>query len=426
MPDDRSPPALTQSQTLIYGASQFDMSSVRTGRTYRVFVFRPPLPPPPSGYPVMVVTDANLSFPIAATMAATFALSGKAAIVVGVGYPTDDFMQLVALRNRDLTPPTPLSGLRQSPGRPPPRPEDFGGAEDFYRFLVEELRPAIAAAHPVDADQQTLYGHSMGGLFTLGVLLTHPESFRNFVASSPSLFWNDRATFNDCPGFARKVRNGACAPRVLITLGADEQRVSQMLLPGASREQMKTLVREWRMVDNARDLAARLASIKGGTGYSVRFHAFDGEDHLTVLPASISRAMAFALRPSPAKRSWLNALLPSPNARPVDAQDPPPNGETSRIDGAWEITLSSPLGVQSSTLVLNTDGATLTGTAMTQDGVREIVRGKVEGQSVAWELSITQPVSMTLKFTGAVNGDRISGTVKAGAFLSFPFSGDRG
>jgi hypothetical protein len=32
---------------------------------------------------------------------------------------------------------------------------------------------------------------------------------------------------------------------------------------------------------------------------------------------------------------------------------------------------------------------------------------------------------MTLDFTGAVDGDKISGSVKAGAFGSFPFNGTR-
>jgi hypothetical protein len=61
---------------------------------------------------------------------------------------------------------------------------------------------------------------------------------------------------------------------------------------------MKKMLREWRMVDNARELAGRLRRLRGGDGYLVRFHAFKDEDHLTVVPASIGRAMSFALRPS--------------------------------------------------------------------------------------------------------------------------------
>ncbi len=291
-------PSPVQHPVALRGSVQFDMPSKISGRTYRIFVFKPAAPPPPSGYPVIVVIDGNMSFPLAATLDAAFALrGGKAALVVGVGYPADDEITPFFMRNRDLTPPTPQSGLPQSPGMPPARPEDYGGSNEFYRFLVEELRPVIASAYPVDAGDQTLYGHSLAGLFTLGVLFNHPGSFRNFVASSPSIWWNHRAVLEDEPGFARQVEAGAAAPRVLVLVGADEQKTPDTPLPGMTRAQMEQLMAESRMVDNARELAGRLGAIRAPTGYTARFHAFEGEDHLTALPASIGRALAFALRP---------------------------------------------------------------------------------------------------------------------------------
>jgi predicted alpha/beta superfamily hydrolase len=291
-------PTPAQSPVLVRRSVQFDMHSKVSGRTYRIFVFKPAAPPPPAGYPVLVVTDANMTFPLAATVDATFGLGGgKSALIVGVGYAADDDFTPIMLRNRDLTPPTPLSGIEHNPGMPAPKPEDFGVSEEFYRFLTEELRPVIAASYPVDASDQTLYGHSLAGLFTLGVLFNHPQSFRNFVASSPSIWWNNRAILNDEPGFAQKVRSGAASPRVLILVGGKEQDAPDALLPGMTREQLAKVVLQSRMVDNAAELAAQLQQIKGGPGYLVRFHAFDGDDHLTALPASIGRALAFALRP---------------------------------------------------------------------------------------------------------------------------------
>jgi hypothetical protein len=70
-----------------------------------------------------------------------------------------------------------------------------------------------------------------------------------------------------------------------------------------TRPQMKRLLTQARMVDNARELAERLARIKARPGYSVRFHALDDEDHLTVVPTSISRTLAFALRDDPVKKA---------------------------------------------------------------------------------------------------------------------------
>ncbi len=45
------------------------------------------------------------------------------------------------------------------------------------------------------------------------------------------------------------------------------------------------------MVSGSRALAGRLA---GQPGYEVRFVAFDGEDHGSVLPAAMGRGMQFA------------------------------------------------------------------------------------------------------------------------------------
>jgi uncharacterized protein len=291
------------------------MSSRITGRTYRIFVFKPDSPAPPSGYPVIVGTDGNMVFPIMATVSATFALMGKAALVVCVGYPTNDPVQLFSLRTRDLTPPTPLSGLPHRSGQAAPKQEDYGGSEEFYRFLLEELRPAIAAAYQADAHNQTLYGHSIAGLFSLSVLFSHPGSFRNFVASSPALWWNKHSLLGEVPGFVRMVQDEKVSARALILVGGSEQAVPAQLPPQMTsaitaklpwvppafrnliaRLALKKMLLDWRMVDNARDLAKQLGQVTGPRGYQIRFHEFEDEDHLTVLPASIGRAVAFALR----------------------------------------------------------------------------------------------------------------------------------
>ena len=72
------------------------------------------------------------------------------------------------------------------------------------------------------------------------------------------------------------------------------------------------------------------------------------------------------------------------------------------VDGAWKLTINSPMGPQPTTLVL-----------------------AVEGDTLTWSNSITSPFPMTLEFTGKVDGDALAGTVKAGSFGSFPFSGGR-
>ena len=95
------------------------------------------------------------------------------------------------------------------------------------------------------------------------------------------------------------------------------------------------------------------------------------------------------------------------------------------VDGTWNVVVKSPMGDQPSTLVLKADGGTLTGTASAQGNTNDIANGKVDGDTVSWSNSITTPFPMTLEFTGTVSGDTLTGSVKAGSFGSFPFTGAR-
>ncbi|HLI67103.1 MAG TPA: alpha/beta hydrolase-fold protein [Caulobacteraceae bacterium] len=285
-----------QSPVALMGSTQFEMTSKISGRLFRIYLWRPPMDPPPEGYPVIVATDANLTFPIAATMAAaTMMQTPKRALVVGVGYAADDFMTPQLRRTRDLTPPTPLDSIPRNAGLPPAREEDYGGAEDFYRFIVEELLPAVSAVHQIDPTDRTLFGHSLGGLFVLRTLFDHPDAFRNFVASSPSIWWNDRALLADEAAFSKQVRAKAIAPRVLITMGALEQTPPKVPPMGLTKRQMSALSRQARMVDNARELGARLGKLKGPKGSVFRYVEFADEDHMSVVAAALSRTIKFAL-----------------------------------------------------------------------------------------------------------------------------------
>jgi hypothetical protein len=95
------------------------------------------------------------------------------------------------------------------------------------------------------------------------------------------------------------------------------------------------------------------------------------------------------------------------------------------VDGKYNITIQSPMGPQQAELDLKTDGSALTGTQSGRQGSMAIANGKVDGDKVSWSLSITSPMPMTLEFSGQVSGDSISGSAKAGAFGSFPFTGAR-
>jgi hypothetical protein len=237
-----------------------------------------------------------MNFPLAMVTAAMLQQFAPA-LVVGVGYPTTDPRELGTLRCRDLTPPTPLENIRITPGQPPATSENYGGSPQFLRFLTEELRPLIASRWSVDPKSQTLYGYSLGGLFTLSALFSDPTAFSTYVAGSPSIWWNDRAVLEGVPDFARRIEAGEASPRVLVSIGAFEQDGTRTPTPpGMTPEAVRALVESACMVDNARELGQRLAALDGHGAYEGRFHLFDGEDHQSAMAASIGRALDFALR----------------------------------------------------------------------------------------------------------------------------------
>ena len=96
------------------------------------------------------------------------------------------------------------------------------------------------------------------------------------------------------------------------------------------------------------------------------------------------------------------------------------------VDGTWKLVVSTPMGAQESTLVIQSSGGTLSGTqsAGSGDG-KPIDEGTVDGNDITWKASITKPMPMTLEFSGTVDGDSLSGSVKLGMFGSASFTGTR-
>ncbi|MBI5261746.1 MAG: hypothetical protein HY852_08015 [Bradyrhizobium sp.] len=95
------------------------------------------------------------------------------------------------------------------------------------------------------------------------------------------------------------------------------------------------------------------------------------------------------------------------------------------VDGNWNLTMTTPMGDRQSTLSLKSSGGTLTGTHGAEGSTEEIFDGTVSGDDVAWKVSITNPMPLTLSFSGKVDGDSINGEMGIGPMGSFPFTGTR-
>lgn len=93
-------------------------------------------------------------------------------------------------------------------------------------------------------------------------------------------------------------------------------------------------------------------------------------------------------------------------------------------DGNWKITINTPMGAQEVEANITTSGDTFTGKTSGRMGEQEIT-GKVNGDTLTWSSSITSPMPMTLEFEAKVDGDKMTGNVKLGAFGNAPLSGTR-
>lgn len=280
----------------IPGTAQFDLPSKITGRTYRIYVSKPLTPPPKTGYPIVYLTDGDVSFGSAAA-AVTLGQTGglRPGLIVAVAYPGANALQTQSLRNRDLTPSQPDAASKAVMLGAAVKPEDFGGGAGFYRFLTEELRPVVESRFPANPKDRTLMGYSLGGLFTLHALFEHPTDFRTFVVGSPSIWWNGREVLKGEAAFAQAVTSGRAAPRVLMTSAGWEQDEHMIPHGMAKSDAMMKLVGDARMVDNARELADQLKALKGGPAYRVRYAVFDSETHNSGIPAATARGVEFAL-----------------------------------------------------------------------------------------------------------------------------------
>ncbi len=92
------------------------------------------------------------------------------------------------------------------------------------------------------------------------------------------------------------------------------------------------------------------------------------------------------------------------------------------IVGKWNITVSTPMGEQTSTLTLNDDG---TGTTASQLGSSEFTGAKIDGDSVTFSVKIDAGgQEMVLNATATAEGDAITGKYET-SMGDAPFTGQR-
>lgn len=312
----------TSRPVFITNASRFDVHSEVNQRQYAISLAPPLMPFPEKGCPVLYVLDGDWYF---GTAVEAVRNNAPGVAVVGIGYPDDEaYLESVLARHQplpewakdepafrvvvglermyDLGLPVSDEALaRDFPKSAPTRAADVGGLDAFLKVLETEIKPRVAARLHVDSSNQALFGHSLGGLAVVHALFTEPDAFRTFIAASPSIWWSDKAVLRGEVKFAETVRAGIASPRVLITMGSEEETADPKVASKAAMEfeEYAVHISRARMVENARELTERLRALRGAGDFEVEEYAlFAKQDHgISPWPA-LGRAVSFAFPPS--------------------------------------------------------------------------------------------------------------------------------
>lgn len=273
------------------GAVYFDLVPAAGGEPYRVFLSIPAGDPPPGGWPLLVMTDGNATFPFAVASLVTQAPypSGTNVgwgVIVAIGYPGDEPYN-AQRRAWDLGPPPVKSYPPYFEGGPPVL---IGGTGELLEFIEKDLLTHIGGLTRIDPARRSLFGHSFGGLFALYALFGRPALFRNWIAASPTIYWEGSEILNN---EARRAMAEGSSPFLHLSAGEYE---GDTLAPFQYRNEDAESRLEKRKLERTVSLAQEMAVRLNGTpdGIRTEFELFPGETHMSVLGPAVNRAISIA------------------------------------------------------------------------------------------------------------------------------------
>ncbi|WNL39941.1 alpha/beta hydrolase-fold protein [Halomonas sp. PAMB 3232] len=257
-----------------YRFERFTVENTDSQTRYRVTLGIPAASAPASNYPAFWMLDGNAAL-MEFDAALLDALGERPAppVLVFVGYDND--LRIDRRRVHDYT------FIEDG--------DQGGGANALLEVIEERIRPIIAQYATTDPQQQTLWGHSLGGLFTLTTLFTRPDAFDTYAAGSPSLWWAEGALL-DGPEQAFIANHEDASARVLLSLGGDERRRDTShrdLNDPRVREHLRRVTSV--PADTVETLAERLDALAGVTA---TYREFNGMNHGQTFRASLMDALA--------------------------------------------------------------------------------------------------------------------------------------
>lgn len=243
-------------------------------KLYRLFIATPDKTPPQDGWPLIVLLDGNVTFDMAKAL-------HPDAVLLGLGYPTNEKSTIVKRRFFDLTRFAEADKIPLKDGMMPPK---TGGEKDFRRFLVDDVLPMVKHDYPVNAKNITLYGHSLSGLFVMNTLVSQDHGgFRTYCAADPSIWWNGHEFIATLQNYKKP---DSFNPQLLIEISGLTTHHAQM------NDNEKKRVADLRSGPNGQNVWQILKNQKAIAG---AFFRFDDKNHGTMIAPSIDDCLAFSL-----------------------------------------------------------------------------------------------------------------------------------
>lgn len=94
--------------------------------------------------------------------------------------------------------------------------------------------------------------------------------------------------------------------------------------------------------------------------------------------------------------------------------------------GSYDCVTKTPMGDQKGVLTIVPDGEDrFTGSITGDLGSMDISDGHISGNTLSWRMKMTMPMPMDLDCTATIEGDALTGKVKAGMFGEMELKGVR-
>lgn len=241
-----------------------------SGRDYEIFVKTPPGYDKPENagrrYPVIYLTDGPYTFQVASGLSRVPFSQGRfnEFVIVGLSWAKGD--PPADSRRRDLT-----------PWRDPEVKGETGGGPAHFAFLKDEVMPLVEGRYRLDPANRTLAGQSYGALFGLWVAFHAPETFQNYILTSPSVWFAGKQALKDEAAYAAGHKD--LKARIYLATGSREHPGAGGC-PGCEHD----------MVADQAQLVGVLKS-RNYPGLKVRADLAEDGFHETTFPVGLMRGM---------------------------------------------------------------------------------------------------------------------------------------